>query len=162
MGARLNAGTTETLMNIGKIPAIALAAAIAALCAPLAAALAADRLHDDLLTLHDRSWLCATPEDYDFALERVRAAGGVEAARAELLAGKKCILIVEDDIEDIMAPFVEVTGREGAAVQVRFTVEFYKRIELLHRNITRATFVGWTGEDNLRNYHQWLTGKPQG
>lgn len=149
-------------MSIGKIRAIAIAAAIAAACAPLAAAHAAGKLHDDLLTLHDRSWLCATPEDYAFALERVAEAGGAEAARAELLESKKCILIVEDDIEDIMAPFVEVTDRRESAVRVRFTVEFYKRIELLHRNITRATFVGWTGENNLRNYHQWLTGKPQG
>ncbi len=117
-----------------------------------------------LLTLHDQSWVCATPEDYAHALDRMAegaAAGGMEGVRAELLDSKKCILIVEADIEDIMAPFVEVTERQGDRVKVRFTVEFYKRIELLHRNITRVTFTGWTGADNLRNYHQWLTGKPQ-
>lgn len=128
------------------------------------AAPAALAQHDaDLLTLHDRSWLCATPEDYAHALRRVdeSGAGGFEAVRAELLESKQCILIVEDDIEDIMAPFVEVVDRSGDRVKVRFTVEFYKRIELLHRNISRATFVGWTGEGNLRDYYQWLTGKPQ-
>ena len=117
----------------------------------------------ELLTLHDRSWLCVTPEDYTLALARAEEAGpaGAAAVRAELLESKQCILIVENDIEDIMAPFVEVLDRRDGQAQVRFTVEFYKRIELLHRNITRVTFSGWTGEDRLRNYHQWLTGKPQ-
>ena len=86
------------------------------------------------------------------------ATGPIEA---KLRTSKQCILIVEDDIEDIMAPFVQVTERQDELVKVVFTVEFYRRIELLHRNITRATFTGWTGNDNLRNYHQWLTGKPQ-
>lgn len=137
------------------------------LLAALAGAAAAPALaqHDpNLLTLHDRSWLCATPEDYVYATDRIEdsGAGGFEDIRAELLDSKKCILIVEDDIEDIMAPFVEVMERRDGQAKVRFTVEFYKRIELLHRNITRVTFSGWTGEASLRNYHQWLTGKQQG
>lgn len=136
--------------------AVRFAAAAIALCA--GAATAQD---PGLLTLHDRSWICATPDDYAHATARQAEGASVESLRAELLESKRCILILEDDIEDIMAPFVEVTEQEGDRVRVRFTVEFYKRIELLHRNITRATFVGWTGEDNLRNYHQWLTGKPQ-
>lgn len=137
--------------------AAALGLALAVASPPLAAQ------HDELLTLHDRSWLCATPEDYAFALVRAEEAGpaGAAAVRDELLESKRCILIVEDDIEDIMAPFVQVLDRRDGQAQVRFTVEFYKRIELLHRNITRATFSGWTGDDRLRNYHQWLTGKPQ-
>ena len=38
---------------------------------------------------------------------------------------------------------------EGDKVKVTFMVEFYKKIEYLHRKITRITFVGWTHEDNL-------------
>ena len=141
----------------GRWAAAALAVGLAVASPPVAAQ------EGELLTLHDRSWLCATPEDYAFALVRAEEAGpaGAAAVQAELLESKQCILIVEDDIEDIMAPFVEVLERRDGRAQVRFTVEFYKRIELLHRNITRATFSGWTGDDRLRNYHQWLTGKPQ-
>lgn len=146
--------------------AIGLLAALAA-AAP-AMALAEDGstaplgVHDERITLHDKSWLCATPEDYAHALDRVaEGSSSFGTIRKELLDSKKCMLVVEDDIEDMMAPFVEVMERQGQTVRVRFTVEFYKRIELLHRNITRVTFAGWTGEDNLRNYYQWLTGKPQ-
>ena len=70
---------------------------------------------------------------------------------SQLREDKLCTYIAADDVEDILAPFVTVTDRQGDRVKVSFTVEFYKKIEYLHRRITRITYAGWTGAGNLTN-----------
>jgi hypothetical protein len=52
-------------------------------------------------------------------------------------------------LEDMMAPFVTVLDQQGNKVQVSFTVEFNKRIHIIHRQITRVTYAGWTDAGNL-------------
>lgn len=58
--------------------------------------------------------------------------------------------IDDEDIEDMLAPFVLVTERQDEKIKVRFEVEFYKRIAYLHRNFARVRFAGWTHEDRLK------------
>lgn len=114
-------------------------------------------------TLYSNIWVCVSPDAYDAAVERAASwpREKFNQLRSELLEAKQCMLVEEDDVEDMMAPFVEILEERGDKVMVRFTVEFYKKIEYLHRNITRVTFAGWTARTNLRNYYEWLTGKPQ-
>jgi hypothetical protein len=114
-------------------------------------------------TLHSDTWVCSSPEAYAVALERMETwpQDELEALKAQLLEEKLCMYIVEDDVEDMMAPFVEVEETRGDLVRIRFTIEFYRKFTALHAQFARVTFGGWTDKGNLRNYYQWLTGKPQ-
>ena len=136
----------------------ALAAALAMMVAGPALA-----LEGDPQTFRDHTWICASPEAYATAVEREATWPKGEGAglAAQLLEEKLCMLIEEDQLEDMMAPFVEVLETRDNMVKVKFIIEFYRKIEYLHRNITRVFYAGWTDEGNLRNYYEWLTGKPQ-
>jgi len=100
----------------------------------------------DPYMLREGSWVCRSPETYDIAMERLRDNAH---ARAALVDEQLCMFIDDEKLEDTMAPFFQVQERQGDKVKVTFMVEFYKKIEYLHRKITRITFVGWTHEDNL-------------
>jgi hypothetical protein len=50
-----------------------------------------------------------------------------------------------------MVPYATVLERQGAKVKVTFTLQYRKRLEALHRQISRVTFVGWTDAGNLLN-----------
>ena len=105
--------------------------------------------------LHDGTWVCASPEAYDQALaEQTKTNGYKElmALEERLLAEKACMLVDDDDIEDMMAPFVEVVERQGAKIKVTFTVEFYKRVNSVQARFRRVKFSGWTAEDRLADY----------
>jgi len=67
------------------------------------------------------------------------------------LEQKLCIYMDDDNLEDLMAPYVTVLTRQAQKVKVSFTVEFYKRIQYLHRRITRVTYSGWTDVENLKS-----------
>ena len=104
----------------------------------------------DPYMLREGSWVCRSPETYDIAMARLRGGkGGTSLVRAELVEEKLCMFIDDEYLEDTMAPFYQIQERDGDKVKVLFTVEFYKKIEYLHRRITRITFAGWTHEDNL-------------
>ena len=100
----------------------------------------------DPYMLLEGSWVCRSPETYDIAMERLRDDADAGGA---LVDEQLCMFIDDEKLEDTMAPFFQVQERQGDKVKVRFMVEFYKKIEYLHRRITRITFVGWTHEDNL-------------
>ena len=136
---------------------LALAAALAMMVAGPALA-----LEGDPRTFYSNTWICASPEAYATAIERQATWPKDQMAglKAQLLEERLCMLVVEDETEDMMAPFVEVLETRDNMVRVKFMIEFYRKIEYLHRNITRITYGGWTDEGNLRNYYQWLTGKP--
>ncbi|HYZ25308.1 MAG TPA: hypothetical protein VE597_00215 [Geminicoccaceae bacterium] len=105
--------------------------------------------------LHEGTWVCASPETYDQALaEQAKTNGYKElmALEERLLAEKACMLVDDDDIEDMMAPFVEVVERQGDKIKVTFTVEFYKRVNSVQARFRRVKFSGWTAEDRLADY----------
>ena len=112
----------------------------------------------DPQVLWDGTWVCSSPEAYTTGLRMVEDRQGKSFGelKAELLKQKLCMYVDGDDVEDMMAPFVTIHDRHGDIVKVSFTIEFYKKIEFLHRNITRVTFNGWTKESSLRNYYDWL------
>jgi len=147
-------------MNNLKFAAAALALAVAAAFP----AQAIDRDGEPIpQTLYSGTWLCTTPENYDLAVERGESATreNINQLKAELLEAKQCMMVDEDDVEDMMAPFVTVLEQRGDKVLIRYMVQFERRLELLHRQVTQFTFSGWTDRANLRNYYEWLTGKPQ-
>ncbi|MEZ5930845.1 MAG: hypothetical protein R3F54_02655 [Alphaproteobacteria bacterium] len=100
--------------------------------------------------LAENSWVCVTPEAYDAAITEADKTDDIRALRKKMLDDKQCLTIDDDDIEDMLAPFVQVTERQDEKVKVRFEVEYYKRIAFLHRNFARVTFAGWTHQDRLR------------
>ena len=86
--------------------------------------------------LEEGTWICATPEDYDRAIaEQAKTNGYPElmALKERLLEAKSCMFVDDEDIEDMMAPFVTVVDRQGDKVKVEFWVEFYKKHAELHR-----------------------------
>ena len=106
--------------------------------------------------LEEGTWLCVTPEDYDKAIaEQAKINGYPElmALNERLVAAKSCILIDDEHIEDMLAPFVTVVDRQGDKIKVEFWVEFYKRQAELQRAWTHVKFSGWTAEERLADYH---------
>jgi hypothetical protein len=106
--------------------------------------------------LEEGTWICATPEDYDRAIaEQAKTKGYPElmALKDRLLAAKSCMYVDDDDIEDMMAPFVTVVDRRGDKVKVEFWIEFYKKIAELNRAWSNVKFTGWTAEERLADYH---------
>ena len=49
----------------------------------------------------------------------------------------------------MVPPFLKVRERQGEWVKVRFEIEYYKRIEYLHRKFWRITYEGWTHQDRV-------------
>jgi hypothetical protein len=127
------------------------------LAVPLAIAtpLAASAAEGPPYLLHEDTWVCATPETYDQALaEQAKTNGYKElmALKERLLAEKSCMLVDDEAIEDMMAPYVEVIERQGDKIKVTFTVEFYKRVNSIQARFRRVKFAGWTAEDRLADY----------
>jgi len=103
-----------------------------------------------LQTLKEGSWVCSTPEAYDVAIAEVRQQNGdLEDVKKRLLEQKLCIYADAGFVEKMMVPFAKVLERQGNKVKVTFTVEYRKRLEFLHRQISRVEFVGWTDAGNL-------------
>ena len=101
--------------------------------------------------LKEGSWVCTSPEAYDQAIADEQQAGrsGLVKLKARLLGEGLCMFVDEGMLEDTLAPFYEVIEEQDGKVKVTFTVEFKKRIEYLHRRITRVFMAGWTSADNL-------------
>jgi hypothetical protein len=102
-------------------------------------------------TLKPGSWLCVSPEAYDQAVAEAQKRRGeaLEALKEQLLEDKRCMYATDELLEDIMAPWVQVIDRQGDKVKVSFMVEFYQRVEYLHRRFSRVNYTGWTAADNL-------------
>jgi hypothetical protein len=104
-----------------------------------------------LQTLKEGCWVCETPEAYDLAIAEERKNGDLEALKQRLLDQKQCIYADTAFVSRMMIPYATVLERQGAKVKVTFTLQYRKRLEALHRQISRVTFVGWTDAGNLLN-----------
>ena len=133
---------------------VALLPILAVMMAPIG--VSADPAADAPNVLYNGSLLCSSAEVYQTA-ENANS----DAVRSEMVAANECMRITEDDIEEMLAPFVVVLEQRGELVRVQYSVEYEDKIELLHRRVAHVRYTGWTAEANLRNYHEWLTGKPQ-
>lgn len=110
------------------------------------AAQAGEYLH----TLKPGCWVCTSPEAYDQAVaEERRADGDLEELKRRLLERKFCMYIDAEYVEKMMIPYAKILERQGNKVKVMFTVDFRKRLGVLHRQITRITYAGWTDAANL-------------
>lgn len=94
------------------------------------------------------SWVCATAEIYDRAMEEQRASG-VMALRKRMDETDECLYIDDDAIEDILQPFVTVLDRKDGHAHVTFIIENYRRIAMLHRKFARVEYTGWTSESSV-------------
>lgn len=99
--------------------------------------------------LKENSFVCVSPEAYAEAQTRLTTAASRYKLAKQMTAEKLCIMVDEEDIEDMMAPFVKVTDRTENLIKVQYEVEFYKRIRFLHRAFARVVFKGWTHSDQL-------------
>jgi hypothetical protein len=106
--------------------------------------------------LHPGTWVCTTPEAYDQALaEQAKTNGHKElmALKERLLSEKSCMYVDDDDIEDMMAPFVQVVDHQGDKIKVTFEIEFYKKVDEIQAGLRRVWFTGWTADSRLADYH---------
>lgn len=97
-------------------------------------------------TFSEPTWICRTADAFR----------GLETRLAETDTPGElpCALITHDDIEDMMAPWIEIVGEQDNLVEIRFLVERYKRLrppEVPTRGgyTTRVIFSGWTKRDSL-------------
>ena len=105
-----------------------------------------------LQTLKEGSWVCTTPETYDLAIAEARKPNSnLEDLKERFVAEKLCIYADAGFVEKMMVPFAKVLERQGTKVKVTFTVQFRKRLAILHRQVSRVTFVGWTDAGNLQD-----------
>jgi hypothetical protein len=106
--------------------------------------------------LNPGTWVCSTPEAYDQAVAEQAKTNGREellALKEHLLSAKSCMYVDDDDIEDMMATFVQVVERQCEKIKVVFTIEFYKKYDEIHAAFNRVRFSGWTAENRLADYH---------
>jgi hypothetical protein len=96
-------------------------------------------------------WICSSPEAYDQGIEEEKKWNGkdLEELKKQLLEKKLCMYVDREAIEKMMAPFATILERQGNKVKVSFTIENRKRLEYLHRFISRTTYAGWTDIGNL-------------
>jgi len=135
---------------------LAMACLLAALAAPAAASADSSEKETPPQILSSGTLMCSTPEIYQEMADADDA-----SVRAEMLETNKCMSVTADALDEMLAPFVVVIEQRGAIVRVQYSVEYEEKLELLHRKIAHVKFTGWTDEANLRNYYEWLTGKPQ-
>ena len=104
-------------------------------------------------TLELGSWVCKTAEDYDNAVAAQKAgAQSVFKLAKELFDQQLCIYMDDDNLEDMMAPYVTILETQGDKTKVSFFIEFYQRIEMLHRKISHVKFIGWTDTKNVKKH----------
>ncbi len=106
--------------------------------------------------LEEDTWVCVTPEDYDRAIDEQAKTNGypeLMTLKDRLLEAKSCMFVDDEDIEDMLAPFVTVVDRQGDKIKVEFWVEFYQKLAELHRAWQHVKFTGWTAEERLADYH---------
>jgi len=119
----------------------------------LALSIVASAVHagEYLETLKEDCWLCQTPEAYDNAVaEEQKQNGDLEPLKARLLEQKACIYVDRAFVSQIMVPYAQVLERQDDKVKVTFMVQYRKRVEDLHRQISRVQFTGWTSGKNLQ------------
>lgn len=121
----------------------------AALCAALSLSIQAQESNP--WSLKEGSWVCASPEAY----EMVSAAqsSGKSPFALQKTHRESCLYMDDDNLEDMLAPFVMLHGEEGDKTKVAFFVEFYKKVEFLHRQIKHVKFVGWTATENVKRMY---------
>lgn len=105
--------------------------------------------------LEEGTWVCATPDDYDKAIAEQAKTNGypdLMALKERLVEAKSCMFVDDEDIEDMLAPFVTVVDRQGDKIKVEFWVEFYKKHAELNRSWSHVKFTGWTAEERLADY----------
>ncbi|MEM7365120.1 MAG: hypothetical protein AAF525_13940 [Pseudomonadota bacterium] len=104
---------------------------------------------DGPYVLMENSFVCVSPDAYGIAIERAKSAPSRFKLAKQLTSEKLCVMVDDEDIEDMMAPFVQVTETSDELIKVQYEVEFYKRIRYLHRTFARVIFSGWTHKDRL-------------
>ncbi len=102
----------------------------------------------EAMTFKLNSWVCQSPETYDQVAAEM---SNRQRSLSSLMETYKssCVYMDDDNIEDMLPPFVKVLGTEGNKTKVSFFVEFYKKFNVLHAKITHVRFVGWTAAENV-------------
>ena len=116
---------------------------------PGGSALAEER---DPQTLKLGSWVCDSPQSYDAAVTAQRA-GDKQLWDLRKELENNCLYMDDDNLEDMLAPYVTVLEQQGDKVKVSFFVVFYKRIAMLHRKIDHVKFIGWTDAGNVKSLY---------
>lgn len=103
----------------------------------------------EAMTFRLNSWVCQSPETYDQVAAEM---SNRQRSLSSLMEAYKssCVYMDDDNIEDMLPPFVKVLGTEGNKAKVSFFVEFYKKFNVLHAKISHVRFVGWTATENVR------------
>jgi len=102
----------------------------------------------EAMTFKLGTWVCQTPETYD---EVTRAANSGSQSNQQLRQAYKdnCLFMDDDNIEDMLPPFVTILDNENDKAKVTFFVEFYRKLAVLEANIKHVRFVGWTAKSNV-------------
>lgn len=106
-------------------------------------------------TLKSGSWVCRSPEAHQQAVTAQQSGKtSLAVLRKALHDAGQCVFLDDDDLEDLMAPFVRLLDNADELAKVSFVIEYYRRVAYLHRRINRMQYTGWTAASNLENYYE--------
>ena len=103
---------------------------------------------DGDLTLQLGSWVCATPDNYDQIVSAQRD-GGSSPFQLKKENEKTCVYMDDENLEEMMAPFVKVLEQQGDKSKVTFFVQFEKRYSPTRQEMSQVKYTGWTAASNV-------------
>jgi len=103
----------------------------------------------DAMTFKLGSWVCQTPEAFDDVTKAANA-GSQSLQKLQTTYKSNCVFMDDDNIEDMLPPFVTVLDTKNDKTKVSFFVEFYRKLAMLEAKIKHVRFVGWTSQSNVK------------
>lgn len=98
------------------------------------------------------AWVCTSKEAYQAAQDAMRdpVNNPFEELRQRLWDERQCIYIEDDQVTDVVSPYIKVLETDGEMRHVSFVLKFETRHALLNRELEWVKFNGWTEARNLR------------
>ena len=103
---------------------------------------------DGDLWLRLGSWVCDTPANYDLIVAAQRDSGK-SPFQLQKEYQQNCIYMDDENLEEMMAPFVKVLEQQGGKDKVTFFVQFEKRYSPTRQEMSQVKYIGWTATDNV-------------
>lgn len=101
------------------------------------------------MMLERGSWVCDTQESYGQALAEQKSAGkSLRDLRKNLES--HCIYMDEDNLKDMMAPWVTVLEQQADYDKVSFAIQSEQRISVINQKIKQMKYTGWTAVTNIK------------
>ena len=103
---------------------------------------------DGDLTLKLGSWVCATPENYE-QIVAAQQSGGKSPFQLQKENKSVCVYMDDENLEEMMAPFVKVLDQQGEMGKVTFAIQYEIRHSTVNQEMSQIKYTGWTEASNV-------------